>query len=65
MNLQRASWFEFLLNPTLIDTFLTEDNLDITGTDLIIQFLISANLIEQKTKLKTATENLNDIEFEH
>jgi hypothetical protein len=30
---------------------------EITGTDLIIQFLISANLIEQKTKLKTATEN--------
>ncbi|CAM4787418.1 unnamed protein product [Rotaria magnacalcarata] len=60
---QTASWFEFLLNPTLIDTFLTEDNLDITGTDLIIQFLISANLIEQKTKLKTATENPNDIEL--
>jgi hypothetical protein len=30
---------------------------EINGTDLIIQFLISANLIEQKTKLKTATEN--------
>jgi len=30
---------------------------EITGTDLIIQFLISANLIEQKTKLRTATEN--------
>jgi hypothetical protein len=30
---------------------------EITGTDLIIQFLISANLIEQKTKMKTATEN--------
>lgn len=24
---QSASWFEFLLNPTLLDTFLTEDNL--------------------------------------
>ncbi|CAF4629455.1 unnamed protein product [Rotaria sp. Silwood1] len=60
---QTTSWFEFLLNPTLIDTFLTEDNLEITGTDLIIQFLISANLIEQKTKLKTATENPNDIEL--
>ena len=24
---QTASWFEFLLNPTLLDTFLTEDNL--------------------------------------
>lgn len=24
---QTASWFEFLLNPTLIDTFLTEENL--------------------------------------
>ncbi|CAF1309646.1 unnamed protein product [Adineta steineri] len=60
---QTASWFEFLLNPTLLDTFLTEDNLEITGTDLIIQFLISANLIEQKTKLKTATENPNDIEL--
>lgn len=72
---QTASWFEFLLNPTLLDTFLTEDNLgngekwkkicwviflyfqEITGTDLIIQFLISANLIEQKTKMKSATEN--------
>jgi hypothetical protein len=30
---------------------------EITGTDLIIQFLISANLIEQKTKMKSATEN--------
>ncbi|UJR10064.1 hypothetical protein I4U23_014286 [Adineta vaga] len=60
---QTASWFEFLLNPTLLDTFLTEDNLEIAGTDLIIQFLISANLIEQKTKLKTATENPNDIEL--
>ncbi|CAF1599609.1 unnamed protein product [Adineta ricciae] len=60
---QTASWFEFLLNPTLLDTFLTEDNLEVTGTDLIIQFLISANLIEQKTKLKTATENPNDIEL--
>ncbi len=30
---------------------------EINGTDLIIQFLISANLIEQKTKMKTATEN--------
>jgi hypothetical protein len=73
---QTASWFEFLLNPDLLDTFLTADNLgkmiieikytsyyilflfkEIAGTDLIIQFLISANLIEQKTKLKTATEN--------
>jgi hypothetical protein len=24
---QTASWFEFLLNPMLLDTFLTEDNL--------------------------------------
>ena len=27
MSSQSASWFEFLLNPTLLDTFLTEDNL--------------------------------------
>lgn len=30
---------------------------EVAGTDLIIQFLISANLIEQKTKMKSATEN--------
>ena len=56
-------------SPQRISVTITDDGLtdprtllfslfeEIAGTDLIIQFLISANLIEQKTKLKTATEN--------
>jgi len=34
VNSQTASWFEFLLNPTLLDAFLTEDNL---GNHMIIE----------------------------
>ncbi|CAF0773979.1 unnamed protein product [Didymodactylos carnosus] len=58
---QSSSWFEFLLNPTLLDEYLTQDNLEVAGTDLIIQFLIHANLIEQKTK--KPTDNPNEIEL--
>jgi hypothetical protein len=34
VNSQTASWFEFLLNPTLLDAFLTEDNL---GNNMMIE----------------------------
>ncbi|KFM78087.1 Integrator complex subunit 8, partial [Stegodyphus mimosarum] len=54
---QKILWFEFLLNPLLLEKHLTEGGTDPSPTDLIIKFL--ANSISQPNVDSAGNANNN------
>ncbi|GFS36772.1 integrator complex subunit 8 [Trichonephila inaurata madagascariensis] len=55
-SVEKILWFEFLLNPALLEKYLSEPNSDLTPTDLIIKFLGNSILSVKPWKLNSKTK---------